>query len=362
MKAKTLKGAALEYIVRNLLKSCGFTNVNADNLYTFLSSGNFYINGRGGAHDADVIMNPPFQMPFGYPTRLIFECKAYGKKVGIPIIRNAFGLKTDINEFEIVTKKSLRKRKNNRRASIAIENRNRYNYQVGIAIVNHFSKPAIEFAANNKLPLLSLSWFLHKSTIDSFNSITDTTIATLPDFEVKNLYDFFKDRDGDMRSAKYSKAYALLRKNNPIADFVTFANGAIQHIHIGILETGDIVFLYPQTQNNDEDILRNVLEFSELKSKLFYSVENPDQWKLKVFKDGFADESITYKFFLPSRLFRLWKKMNLDKKQALNIKRDYFSKILVFNKNNSAFPFYAISIDNEWMNTNFTNIDLKPDR
>lgn len=160
MKAGNLKGALLEYIVRQLLKSCGFTNVKADNLFSFERSGLFFINGRGAAHDADIIMNPPIQMPFAYPSQLLFECKAYGSTTKLPIVRNAAGLRNDINEFEIVTRDSLRKRQNNRRATYAVDTRTRFIYQVGVASVNDFSKPCVEYATNNKIPLLSLSWFL----------------------------------------------------------------------------------------------------------------------------------------------------------------------------------------------------------
>jgi len=79
MNVSNIKGALLEYIVRNLLKSCGFTNVKVDNLFSFEQRELFFVNGKGAAHDADVIMNPPIQMPFTYPTQLIFECKAYGE-------------------------------------------------------------------------------------------------------------------------------------------------------------------------------------------------------------------------------------------------------------------------------------------
>ena len=67
------------------------------------------MNGKGAAHDADVFMEPPIQIPFIYPTRVIFECKAYASRAGLPIVRNALGLRQDINEFEIVTKESLEK-------------------------------------------------------------------------------------------------------------------------------------------------------------------------------------------------------------------------------------------------------------
>jgi hypothetical protein len=67
----------------------------------------FWINGKGAAHDADIIMNPPIQMPFAYPTQLLFECKAYGTSANLPIVRNALGLRNDLNDFEIVTRDTL---------------------------------------------------------------------------------------------------------------------------------------------------------------------------------------------------------------------------------------------------------------
>ena len=76
MKVAQFKGALFEYLVRRLLINCGFYSVQADNFYTFERNPLFFINGRGAAHDADVLMEPPIQMPFGYPTRLLFEMQS----------------------------------------------------------------------------------------------------------------------------------------------------------------------------------------------------------------------------------------------------------------------------------------------
>jgi len=166
-----LKGAFLEYVVRRLFVKCGFRAVKPDDVFVYERSPLTYIQGRGAAHDADVLMDPPIQFPFSYPIRIVFECKNYGKNVGLPVVRNALGLRTDINDFEIVTEEFLQARKNNRRASIAVETRNRYFYQVGIAAVNHFAKPAMEFAVNNKIPLLSLAWFVGPNTRNTISSL-----------------------------------------------------------------------------------------------------------------------------------------------------------------------------------------------
>jgi len=120
-----------------------------------------------------MILKPIGTLSCKYPFRLIFECKAYSKKIGLPIVRNALGLRYDINEFEIITRNQLLERKNNRRSALAIDNRQRYSYQVGVATVEDFTKPAIEFSANNKIPLFSLRWILPGPACDLFHKIDD---------------------------------------------------------------------------------------------------------------------------------------------------------------------------------------------
>ncbi len=350
MKASNIKGALLEYIVRNLLKNCGFTNVKADNVYSFERGGLFYINGKGAAHDADVIMNPPIQMPFSYPTQLIFECKAYGTAVGLPIVRNALGLRNDINDFEIVTKGSLLQRQNNRRASYAIETRNRFLFQVGVASINDFSKLAIEFAANNKIPLLSLSWFLGPRSIRDFNNIDQPLIDTFNDADIQNVYDFLKDRKGNLHSQKYQRAYDFLSSDNIIGDIVTTANATINYSYVGLLETGDMVFLFARSRSED-NILNQLTGFSTLKAEIHWFSDRPNVWRLTVFNTRNNNQRTDFDFFVPKRIFNFWKKFNLEKSAALDIKQEFFSKIFVFNqRNNPKIPFSIINIDREWLN------------
>ncbi|MDQ0966009.1 hypothetical protein QFZ20_001412 [Flavobacterium sp. W4I14] len=73
-----MKRALLEFIIRNLMLNCGFTSVRPDANYIFQQNGTglFFINGKGAAHDADGLMEPPILMPFSYPSRLLFVCKA----------------------------------------------------------------------------------------------------------------------------------------------------------------------------------------------------------------------------------------------------------------------------------------------
>jgi len=350
MEAGHIKGGLLEYIIRNLLKNCGFTNVKADGLYTFERGGLFFINGKGAAHDADVIMNPPIQMPFTYPSQIIFECKAYGTTANLPVVRNALGLRTDINDFEIVTKSSLRKRQNNRRAAYAIETRKRFLYQVGVASVNDFSKPAIEFASNNKIPLLSLNWFLSAGIIENFNSIDQPLIDHFNQNDINNLYTFLKDRNGNLYTPQYEPALRLLRSDNILGDIVTFANTTINYSYIGLLETGDMVFLFARTRSED-NILNQLKGLTGLKAEIYWNPNRPNVWRLIVFNAQQIDQRTEFDFFVPKRIFQYWEQFNLTRVMALNIKREFFSKIFVFNnRNNLEMPFSIINIDQEWLN------------
>jgi len=348
MKAGNIKGALLEYIVRNLLKNCGFTNVRADGVFSFERGGQFWINGRGAAHDADIIMNPPIQMPFTYPTQLLFECKAYGTSAGLPIVRNALGLRHDLNEFEIVTRDTLSFRKNNSRAAYAIDYRTRFLYQVGVASVNGFSKPAIEFAANNKIPLLPLDWFLGTASIRNFNDIDQHFIDRFDQHVIQNLYDFLKDRDGNLRATKYRRAYEFLNSDNILCSIVTSANETLGHSYVGLLETGDMVFLSAIPEG--DNILKQQNWVTSLKAEIHWLPNNPNVWILSIYRNGKNIRRTDFNFYLPKPILNRWEGFNLDKTVALDIKTEFFSKIFVFNKkSNPEVPFSIININKEWL-------------
>ncbi len=349
MKAGNLKGALLEYIVRQLLKSCGFTNIKADNLFSFERGGLFFINGRGAAHDADIIMNPPIQMPFAYPSQLLFECKAYGTVTSLSIVRNAAGLRNDINEFEVVTRDSLLERQNNRRAAYAVDARTRFLYQVGVASVNDFTKPCVEYATNNKIPLLSLSWFLSQRIISDFNSIDQTLVNSFDRSDIQNLYDFLKDREGDMHSVQYNRVNNFLRSGNIFGNIITFANTTINYSYVGLLETGDMVFLFARSRSED-NILNQRDGVVALKAEIHWISNRKNVWTLTVFNDHNRNQQTDFDFYVPKRIFNHWKTFNLDKNSALDIKQKFFSRIFVFNqKNNPEVPFSIINIDREWL-------------
>jgi len=334
MSASKIKGSLLEYVVRRLLLNCGFTNVRPDGLLIFKRSGLTMINGKGAAHDADVLLNPPIQMPFSYPFRLNFECKAYKKRTGLAIIRNALGLRYDINEFEVITRHHLTERQNNRRSTLAIDNRQRFNYQVGVASVEDFTKPAFEFAANNKIPLLSLRWFLPDNICDSFHEITDDYVSTFSGEQIRELLSFLKG-EVDENGLNFIEEPGTIF-NRIYNSVVEFENRVL----IGLLESGDLLFLFSQDNHAIEYISNNQIN---LTTQFHYIRRELDYWSLSV------NQEVDFGFYLPSNIVEMWKNQNFDRQAAVDIKTQMFSKVFVFIKNGE-LPFRILNIDRRWLN------------
>lgn len=350
MNASKVKGVLLEYLVRRLLTNCGFHPVYPDNLYTYERRDLFYVNGRGAAHDADVLMEPPVQMPFSYPSRILFECKAYESKTTLPIVRNALGLKYDINEFEVVTKDSLIQRMNNRRSTYAIEHRKRYNYQVGVASAGDFSKPAIEFAANNRIPLLSLAWFLHPLAVAAFQSIDQTYVDSINENIITQICDYLKDRSTDAEQAEIHRAARDYLRNDPkVGSVIAAFNSVMDLLFVGLIESGDLIFLIAE-DNNAAGRLLEMQGLTGLKGQIHYSTEIPNLWNLAIAQDFQTRNVAEFSFFVPQMIMDMWKQYSFDKARAAQIKGEFFSRIFVFNRGiRPDLPFFIINIDREWL-------------
>ena len=151
------RGKVFEKFIQQILLNRGFRKVDPDDEIIYNGTSGLMLHGLAQPHNTDVLVNPPFQIPFFFPSRLIVECKCYDKKaVDLPIIRGALGLREDVNGFDIVTKEILKKRRNYRRYDTAVSDRDRYFYQVAIASLSGFTKPAQEFALVHRIPLIDI--------------------------------------------------------------------------------------------------------------------------------------------------------------------------------------------------------------
>jgi hypothetical protein len=342
-----MKSKILEYVVRKILYNCGFSSVNSDGLYIYDSPPLQMINGKGAAHDADVLMNPPVQMPFSYPTRIIYECKAYNsaRKIGLNIVRSAYGLRSDINDFEIIREEFLTARRNNHRTLLAVSPRKRHYYQVGVATLYNFSKPALEFAANNKIPLLSIDeLFKGTGLAQAINDIPDD----IGDHIGSHNYEFLKTElskkninEINMRDVK-----AIFAENTLLNRCLELINSHIDNIYTGILESGELIFIRRQASAREErDILRDT-NVNTLRIRIHWENTDNEKWYIT-----FNNSEIRYFFYLPTVIAEMWKSYDDAKMGALRIKGERFARFFIFNKNQNSeeMPFKLVLLDTQWL-------------
>lgn len=340
------KSKILEFLTRKILFNCGFSSVRSDQLYIFDRHPLQMINGKGAAHDADVLMNPPIQMPFTYPTRLIFECKAYARsrKVGVDIVRNALGFRNDINDFEIITEDFLRDRQNNRRIMLAVSKRKRHYYQVGISTLFDFSKPALEFAANNKIPLLSFSeLFAGTGLVEAIDAIPHNIDVLIGAEAYQVLLTGLSKKDvHNLESGIIGRA---INDNETLRRCFEIINSEILKVYVGILESGEIIFLRRDSVDTNEDILSNNYT-GLLTAQIRWRDGNRERWEIR-----FNGSPTPYYFYLPKEIAKSWKAYNDVRAGALELKQQNFARFFIFNKgsDNMGYPFKLVTLDNEWL-------------
>lgn len=342
-KSKKLKGKLLEYFIKRILLQAGFTPVEKDDLFIFESRGLFFINGKGAAHDADVLMEPPIQIPFIYPIRLLFECKAYSTKIGLNTVRGAYGLREDLNNFELLTRETLMNRKANVWNDFSNIEAKRHIYQIGVASLKEFTYPAISFAANYKIPLFSLNWLNIPNVLRNFDLINNVVVESI----INDYDDFIKYlRSNDKNADEIFRSIVnRVCQNEIIGDLMTFINATIKLVYVGVIETGDIIFLYNSGQRNVFNENRH-----EFQTKIHW--EYSEIYDSNVFTIDIENEdNVKYEFLLPRILALNWRKTQYDKKEAIRIKSEYLSKIFVFKKQtDNTLPMYILKINDEWLN------------
>lgn len=314
----SIKGKLFEFFVYRLLVSCGFRPVNPDGLLVYKEGPGLMVQGVGQPHNADVLLSPPIQTPFYYPTRLLVECKCYNDTIGLPQIRNALGLRDDINNFEIVTKEILENRKHNRSSKPKFYDMKRYVYQVAVASIDGYKSTASAFAKAHRIPLISFA----KSALfaDIRRVISELDEVSKMDCELAQR---ICSRINDMMFYSENEIYVGNIVCNEWSAYIAEVERISRQITIGLLEDGTLLFLLQSGQTREQ--VYNVDPQYSGCTIHWYS-ENDSTWVLN-------DRGTAYYFELPKDLYSDWKRsIGQQRKDALRIKRDYFSKIVLFHR------------------------------
>lgn len=285
------KGKAFEFLVKQILINVGFEEVKSDDIYIYDGSAGQMINGLGEAHNADVLLEPPVQIPFFAKTRLLIECKDYNvNKVGLNVVRSALGLRTDINAYDILDYGELERRKaQNRKNKICYT---RYSYNVAIASTSGFADQAQSMAATYRIPLIELNKY----------PFWETWKKALPCFEVK--------------SDCYDKKAVL--------DYIS---DLCKGMALAITNTGQLVFLY-----NSEKRIRFPSDKCDISS-----TKKGESWMLKCSKEE-------YFFSLPEQIKEHW--INEENKSDIIIDDDRIvTRMVAFFRKNGQPQIKMLSIN-----------------
>lgn len=278
------------------------------------------VQGIGQPHNADVLLTPPIQTPFYYPTRLLVECKCYDEPIGLPQIRNALGLRDDINNFEIVTEDILRKRQCTRSVGPRFYDMKRYVYQVAVASVDGFKSTAFPFAKAHRIPLISFG------SSGLFAEIRNA-ISDLDDFAKENN-DFAHQISSVINHSMLHIDERALENRLDCGEWYAYIH-EIEQIEqsttIGLLEDGTILFLL-QADEEERELYTNHIHNDGC--TIHWSGEQDGSWVLR-------DRENVYYFELPTEIYDNWERSaGKQRRDALRLKRDYFSKIVIFGKAN----------------------------
>ncbi len=314
----SVKGKLFEFFVSRLLMFCGFKPVVKDGLLVFDGNPGTMVQGLGQAHNADVLLEPPFQTPFYFSTRLLVECKCYSDTIGLPVIRNAFGLREDINRFDIVTEEILRNRQSQRTTNPTFYPMKRYNYQVAVASLNGYKSTAIPYAQAHKIPLISFSESaLFDAIRECINLIEERSIGD----EV-----FAGNVLSCLRSVQSDTYYDVqcFGFSEEMRSFLENVEMFRDKILVGLLENGTIIFLI-RTGEQRHSSRNRMLENEQYGDgfKIYWN-HNSSSWEL-------IDGDQSYLFELPKEIYKEWIESMAERREAaLQIKQSYFSKIILF--------------------------------
>lgn len=315
MASKNIKGYAFEWFVRRILHCGGFSSVIPDGEIVFKHGRNIMVHGLGQPHNTDVLVDPPIQLPFFFPSRLIIECKCEQHELGIAHVRNVFGLREDLNGFDVVTPDILRSRQNYRRMAPAAFPFDRYYYQAALASTSGFKLTTQEFAAVHRIPLLQFQSSIFTSAVRLIYSLDHLPMSQ---HDKRLLLDAFTCGESVLLQAQSCAPEILAWARQ----FSEECDAIARRMHIGLLENGSILFLFKPLVP-DEDRRRAYTDG--------YSLHWSDAHQYWSLYEGGRE---TYCFELPSELLRIWaSSYNAGKKEAaLHLKNDYMKKITIYTR------------------------------
>lgn len=339
IKSAQVRGMLLEEALLYLLRNSGYRTITGVGNDPTLQSGpaGLEVKGRGTDHQIDAIADFLVSPPFSYPQRLLVEAKCYAqnRRVGVDVIRNAVGVRKDIEEYW------ASEPRNNR-----ISLKQRYHYQYGIFSASGYTKGAISYAFAHDIYLLVLenSRFI-RPIIESIYQFTDAVVGTIGSIPmslqeirlaIRNAL-LQRDQHNWRRQIGFDDLGTDQNISQLIAEYVEICR-QVNEAALAMLGNRFPVFLVPAP---DID-LNNLRGYRQV--RIYWDNFG---WYIRSSRN---DEDL-FSFDLPDELFHLYDESGrLTASQALDLKERYLSEIQLFVTTNDRLHLVTLSLDRDWIN------------
>jgi hypothetical protein len=178
--------------------------------------------------------------------------------------------------------------------------------------------------------------FIDDSIVDKFHLITKQYLSQFDLVELDDLEKFLKSNHSR------AEGVTLLHGNNHFRDIYEALKNFESNVFVGLLESGDMVFLISKNERSAEFISNNQNTY---KAKFHYWTNDRDLWILSIENSG--EDDYEFEFYLPHDILEEWKEENYSPQTAIGIKGEFFSNMVVFVMGGT-FPFKILYLDKDW--------------
>ncbi|PJN86847.1 hypothetical protein [Bacillus sp. mrc49] len=325
-----LRGYLLEEALSKLVENSGYnlitTNVlNNPNLnpeFTLRGNG-LNIKGRGGIHQADVLGQFSFSLPFTYPVRLFLEAKFKSNKTGIDVVRSGIGILQDLNSnYQTIDL--------NGEDLLA----QRYNYQYAIFSTSGFTNNAIKLAIAHKIHLIDLSGYEYEGLR---NVISETASRINREFNNYPLNEIRQIIRKEFFRLNLNRREVQDRKMRNILDNYFMFIRNFGDLYLASTNSPFTILLKPFSSEDFKYLLSKTRKTTFDVNITWNYAENKNYWYITI--DDTIDY-ITFSFVLPTLLAEYifnQQTRNLQLSSALNAKKRYFNNIIFYLKDMEQF-------------------------
>ncbi len=291
-----LRGMALEEVILYLLRRSGYEPLTAprpDDPTVQAGHSGLELRGRGAWHQIDAVADYRVTPPFANPIRLLIEAKYLGKRVGLPIVRNAAGVHKDLTENWVIDP-----------AARDLPPTKRFHYLFALFSASEFTRPATQYAYAQDIFLVPLAKTAYLQPI--LTAIGQLQVPRDYGGQLKEIREYLRDQLLGAPSAP------------PVTDSVKVSIDALvnvaKQLQYGLIAMFGNRFPVFLVANPAVSIAELALRHEPVDVRIHY---RDGEWFIA---DGYNDAPL-FSFDLPDELYQLYAKSGrLDLETIANMK------------------------------------------